>query len=493
MSDYWDSRFAAEGAIWGSRPSRTVEAAVEEFKKAGVRTVLVPGSGYGRNAEALALAGFEVTGIEISARALELAQGQGGPKAGAGLRRLETNAALDARAQAPHPTLVTYLRGSVLDRLPAGRRFDAIYCFNVLHLFTEADRVRFLSICRSALADGGTLFFTVFSEREASFGRGREIEPMTYESKPGRPVHYFTEEDLRAHFASCSVTATGVVEDPEDHGTEGPHTHLVRYIVARAAAVDFDGEAYSRASGHQSQWGRELIDELALRGDERVLDLGCGDGSLTRLIAERVPRGSVLGIDSSPGMIRAAQAPPNASFRLSDIGELSAEGEFDLIFSNATLHWVADHRRLLAACHRALAEGGSIRFNFAASGNCAAFLEVARSTMGLTHFRRYFRRFRWPWYMPELEEYRALLSDSPFTDARAWVEKADRHFASVEELTRWIDQPSIVPFLAAIGEEADRRAFRDAVVAAMIEKTSEADGRCFERFRRMNVIGRKSG
>jgi hypothetical protein len=113
-----------------------------------------------------------------------------------------------------------------------GTPFDAIYCFNVLHLLRAAERRAFLAAAASNVVEHGWLFFTVFSEREASVGQGREVEPCTFESKPGRPVHYFTDEDLRAHFAPFHIHETGLTEDCEDHGG-GPHAHLLRYIVAR--------------------------------------------------------------------------------------------------------------------------------------------------------------------------------------------------------------------------------------------------------------------
>lgn len=70
---------------------------------------------------------------------------------------------------------------------------------------------------------------------------------------------------------------------------------------------EFDGEKYKKASKHQKEWGNNLIDELSLNGDEEILDLGCGDGGLTEQLAQSVPRGRVLGIDASAGMIAAAQ------------------------------------------------------------------------------------------------------------------------------------------------------------------------------------------
>jgi len=72
-------------------------------------------------------------------------------------------------------------------------------------------------------------YFLLFSELESSYGSGEEVEPDTFESKPGKPVHYFTEEDLRAHFKETRIIETGLLEDRKNHGN-GPHTHMLRYI-----------------------------------------------------------------------------------------------------------------------------------------------------------------------------------------------------------------------------------------------------------------------
>jgi hypothetical protein len=113
-----------------------------------------------------------------------------------------------------------------------GGNYEAIYCFNVLHLFRQYDRQLFLQQCLSRIKKQGLMFFTVFSEKEESYGKGKEIEKNTFESKPGRPVHYFEEDDLKAHFKNMEILETGIMEDPENHG-EGPHTHILRYIYIR--------------------------------------------------------------------------------------------------------------------------------------------------------------------------------------------------------------------------------------------------------------------
>jgi trans-aconitate methyltransferase len=259
-------------------------------------------------------------------------------------------------------------------------------------------------------------------------------------------------------------------------------------------AHEFDGKKYESASTHQREWGTRLIDELSLAGDESVLDLGCGDGTLTRQIAERVPRGEVLGIDASQGMVDAAlsKAQDNLCFRKLEINDLAFEGRFDLVFSNAALHWVKDHRRLLRNVRRALRPGGRLRFNFAGDGNCTNLYTVVRSAMARDAYRPCFVDFCWPWYMPPLEAYRALVASSGLSEARVWGENADRFFPNAEAMIAWRDQPSLVPFLAVL-PEPERTAFRDLVVSEMIRETQQAEGRCFETFSPHQRCGRPVG
>lgn len=136
------------------------------------------------------------------------------------------------------------------------------------------------------------------------------------------------------------------------------------------AAYEFDGEKYKQASKHQKEWGNNLISQLHLCGAETVLDLGCGDGVLSRQIAQLVPKGKVIGIDASYGMLQTAKKLEcdNLSFMQIDINDMDFSNEFDIIFSNAALHWVLNHSLLLNRSFCALKQGGSIHWNFAGDG-----------------------------------------------------------------------------------------------------------------------------
>jgi trans-aconitate methyltransferase len=105
-------------------------------------------------------------------------------------------------------------------------------------------------------------------------------------------------------------------------------------------------------------------------------------------------------------------------------------------------------------------------------------------------FSSYFKDFPWPWYMPPVAEYEALVRRAGFVEARVWGEIADRFFPDRETMIRWVDQPSLVPFLARVAEE-HRATFRGFVVRRMVEETLQPDATCFETFRRINVFARK--
>ena len=262
---------------------------------------------------------------------------------------------------------------------------------------------------------------------------------------------------------------------------------------ARASTTcEFDGKKYARAAIHQKQWGLKLIEGLQLRGDEHILDLGCGDGALTACLADRVRGGRVVGIDASRGMIEAAREHqrPNLSFLLMDINGLDFENTFDIVFSNAALHWIPEHGQLYRRALRAMKPGGLVRFNFGSAGNCAHFIKAVQETMALPVFAQFFNDFQWPWFMPEPDEYRVFVEQFPFSQVQVWAENADRSFPTAEALADWIDQPSIVPFLKHV-PESDKQRFRDCVVEKTIAATFQNDGTCFEIFRRIHVAAKK--
>ena len=115
----------------------------------------------------------------------------------------------------------------------------------------------------------------------------------------------------------------------------------------------WDAKDYAKNSQNQLQWAKELIPKLKLKENEALLDIGCGDGKITAELAKYLPNGRAVGIDSSAQMIKLAQNNfpkqnfPNLDFQLMDARKLSFENEFDVVFSNAALHWIVDQKPVL--------------------------------------------------------------------------------------------------------------------------------------------------
>src|SRR3954451_16269129 len=128
-------------------------------------------------------------------------------------------------------------------------------------------------------------------------------------------------------------------------------------------ARSWDGAEYDRLSTPMERLGREVLERLELRGDETLLDAGCGSGRLTELLLERLPEGRVITVDLSPSMIEAARERlgDRADLRVADLVGLDLGGEtVDVVFSTATFHWIANHDELFASLRAALRPGGRL-------------------------------------------------------------------------------------------------------------------------------------
>lgn len=160
---------------------------------------------------------------------------------------------------------------------------------------------------------------------------------------------------------------------------------------------------YGQNARYVSQLGAPLLDLLDPRPGERILDLGCGDGVLTRELAER--GALVVGVDSSPEMVQAARAL-GVDARVMDGEELTFDNEFDAVFSNAALHWMKRPDRVLAGVRRALKLGGRFVGEFGGRGNIETLLEAIQGALAERGLD--FESLN-PWYFPTAEEYRERL------------------------------------------------------------------------------------
>jgi len=212
----------------------------------------------------------------------------------------------------------------------------------------------------------------------------------------------------------------------------------------KTALYRWDAEDYRRFSSQQKKWGRELMDKLRLRGDEDILDLGCGDGMLAAELAERVPRGSVLGVDISPEMIRNARLTypphryPNLSWEVADASRLPFKERFDVVFSNAVLHWIRDQSAVLVGISRALRPGGVMLAQMGGCGNAAEVACVLVSLMASEKWSSYFHNMDIPYLFHAPEDYVPLLEEAGLDPVRVELIHKDMVHEGKEGMAGWI-------------------------------------------------------
>ena len=201
---------------------------------------------------------------------------------------------------------------------------------------------------------------------------------------------------------------------------------------------DWDAAAYEQISAPLEAMGRDVLSRLDLRGDETVLDAGCGTGRVTAALLERLPHGRVIAVDGAPSMIEQARLrlpPDRVAFQVADLVALELEEPVDAILSTATFHWIGDHDALFANLRGLLRPGGRLVAQCGGAGNIAEVLEATRRAG-----EAYPELAGWdgPWRFASPEETAERLERLGWREVRTWrtewpvdVEEPRAYFATV--------------------------------------------------------------
>jgi len=261
-------------------------------------------------------------------------------------------------------------------------------------------------------------------------------------------------------------------------------------------SIHWDAAAYARHSEAQFSWAREIIAKLGLQGHEHLIDLGCGDGKVSAYIAERLPTGAVLGIDNSPEMIDLANRTfppsrcPNLTFTYMDVSNIDVERRFDIAFSNAALHWVKDHRAVLAGVRTCLKPGGRAVFQMGGKGNAMggglALLEI----ISRRPWQPYFGEIPIPFRFFEPEEYRDLLNEAGLEPIRVELIPKDMVQPGRDALAGWI-RSTWLPFTQRVPEQMREAFIRDLVDTYLAGHPLDEHGHAHVAMMRLEVEARK--
>jgi trans-aconitate 2-methyltransferase len=201
---------------------------------------------------------------------------------------------------------------------------------------------------------------------------------------------------------------------------------------------------YAEHSSAQYKWGKELLELLNLNGDESLLDIGCGDGKITELISRKLLKGKVVGIDNSKDMIRFAKQKytnekfSNLTFEHADACKLDYLNEFDVVYSNAALHWIEDHECVLKNAYKSLKNKGRILFQMGGKGNLDEMFGIISSTLKNKKWNEHFEGFTFPYFFYSDSEYKIFLENTKFhIDNVELIPRIMTH-ENVNELAGWI-------------------------------------------------------
>jgi trans-aconitate 2-methyltransferase len=236
-----------------------------------------------------------------------------------------------------------------------------------------------------------------------------------------------------------------------------------------AKQFTWNANDYANNSEAQKKWAMELLALLKLNGNESVLDIGCGDGKITAEIAHTVPEGIVVGIDSSSEMISLAKNKfktdyfPNLTFEVMDARNISFENQFDVVFSNAALHWIKEQDQVLNGIVKALKANGKILLQMGGKGNAKDILDCFNELMLMSNWEKYFTDFNFSYSFLSAEEYRDLLNSVGLVERNVALIPKDMKQKGREGLAGWI-RATWLPYLEKIPDEELRGKFISEII-----------------------------
>ncbi|HEY9475264.1 MAG TPA: methyltransferase domain-containing protein [Mycobacteriales bacterium] len=254
---------------------------------------------------------------------------------------------------------------------------------------------------------------------------------------------------------------------------------------------DWDGELYAANTAHHRRYDDPVLSSLAVSPHGQVLDLGCGVGDLTAVLATLVPDGAVLGVDAAQNMVDTARRrvrAPNVVFTRAPaqrLAEVTEAGAFDAVVSVAALHWIpaADQPRVLAGIARALRPGGVFRASFGGVGQIAPLRAVLNAESvalggGVD-----------PWYFPDSEQYAELLTGAGLrAEPQGWVRlvRQRRGFPDAVSFVGWLRSQVLIAYDAVLPADAVAQ-FRDRATEAALGELRRPDGSYDQDFIRLDL------
>jgi trans-aconitate 2-methyltransferase len=260
----------------------------------------------------------------------------------------------------------------------------------------------------------------------------------------------------------------------------------------KTPSAKWNAADYAANSSVQQTWARELIAKLHLRGDEHILDVGCGDGKITAEIARAIPGGTATGIDASAEMIAFAKKTfpkdkaPNLKFQVMDARKIKFARQFDVIFSNAALHWVDDHQTFLQRAGAVLKLGGRLVVSCGGRGNAHDVFVAMRPEIRSKRWREFFRKMPEAYFFYAPEDYQKWLPKAGLGAQKVHLAEKDATYPGVKGFVAWL-RTTWLPYIQRV-PEAMREEFIAAVAQRYVAKhPPDADRKVHVKMMRLEI------
>jgi trans-aconitate 2-methyltransferase len=235
------------------------------------------------------------------------------------------------------------------------------------------------------------------------------------------------------------------------------------------AMREWNAETYHRVSNPQAGWGVAVLDRLTLRGDELVLDVGCGTGRLTGMLLERLPGGRVIATDLSSNMLAVAKSyleprfATRVRFARADAAALPLRSSADAVFSTATFHWILDHPSLFTSLFSALKPGGRLVAQCGGGPNIKRVRDRCEIAMRDAAFAPFYAGWRNPWEFADAETTAARLREAGFIDIHTSLEPAPVLQPDADAYREFVTHVICRHHLACLPDDVLRDRFMDEI------------------------------
>ncbi|BAC12743.1 hypothetical protein [Oceanobacillus iheyensis HTE831] len=207
--EFWEASFLDKQAMWGYEPTDAAIKAKDVFIDKNVKSILLPGIGYGRNAKVFLEKGIDVTGIEISKTAINLARKSG----------------ID----------IPIFHGPVSEMPFDDKQYDGIFSHALIHLLNNEERDKFIQDCYDQLIPNGYMIFTTVSKEALMYGKGKQLGEDYYETKDGVKLYFYDAESIDQDFKDYGLVDFRQVEEPNKDNNHKPSMKFTMIICKKDA------------------------------------------------------------------------------------------------------------------------------------------------------------------------------------------------------------------------------------------------------------------